>query len=632
MGEQGQVASDVGAAPAGDDPLVGRSIEDRYDVVRLLGAGAMGAVYEVRHKRLGKRFAMKVIHAELAQVPEFVARFEQEARACSFLEHANCIAVTDFGRAKSGELYLVMEYVEGQALGDLIEEKPLRVREALEITAEILSGLVHAHEAGIIHRDMKLDNVMRVDSGGGRVAIKILDFGIAKVPVNAADGKLTQAGIIFGTPEYMAPEQAVTTQVDARADLYAVGVMLFQLLRAHPPFRAEGHVELLNIKLTTPAPTLDDVAPGRFAPELSAFVARALEREPSKRFATAREMLAELEPLLTRVRAGQLRPTLPQAPASAGVVGRALMATRRLARRIGDEATAFWHCADFPAELPSWKVRAKALVTTRRGALLGGGTLALLVLLVGLPLALSGSTPTASLVTLPSRPGGKVSAVARRPVKPAGIDAATAKRLVAIRLFLARKACREAVVDLKNLLVTQPKLAGAHYLLGAASICRRHYAEGLAAYEQAIELDARYLTDARIHEDLKTLLSHRRTREKALRFAIDKLGVAAEPLLVDLASHHKNRAVRHAARDAAIKRGLGSKIDKLSSLSLDLKQLSSCSQRKEVLPQLLALDDKRALPALKRALYAKGGFLNLSRINGCMARELRAAIKKLEGK
>ncbi|MCK5800639.1 MAG: serine/threonine protein kinase [Deltaproteobacteria bacterium] len=644
-----------------DDPLVGRTIDERYQVERLLGAGAMGAVYIVRHLRLGKRFAMKVIHGELAHIPEFVARFEQEAKACSFLSHPNCIAVTDFGRAKTDELYLVMEYVEGEALGDVVARGPLPVADALEITHEVLAGLEHAHSVDIIHRDMKLDNVMLLALGGRRV-IKILDFGIAKVPVSSKDGKLTQAGIVFGTPEFMAPEQAVSAQVDARADLYAVGVMLWEMLLASAPIVADDHVALLNAKILTPAPRLEEVAPGCFSAVLGDFLARALEREPGKRFASAKEMLEALDAVVAIERtmastftppaavgeagasdssevrasdsseAGTIRSTAFVSVPKQGLGSRLATYAHATGQWVAQTTGGFWRCEDFPAQTPSWRLRARALVTTRRGGMILGGILGPIAMIVLIAILAGGSTPTADLVTLPPANAGHVRSGRGRPHAPAGIDPATEKRLVNVRLFLAKKACREAVLESKRLLREKPKLAGAHYLLAAAEVCRRHYRDALRAYAKAVAFDPRYGSDARLHEDLSRMLRYRKLRQPVLAFIDEKLGKAGRDYLATLVSTHARRVVRRAARRLLRARGAEGLIDETLALSKDLLQLSSCKKKRAIVEMLQKRGDPRALPALKRALKAKGGFLGLSHVNTCIARQLRAAIKALEAK
>src|SRR5689334_327996 len=245
--------------------LVGRVLSERYRIEALLGEGGMGAVYLAEHVLMRKRLAVKVLHAEMTRLPEMVARFEREAMAAAHIEHPNVAAATDFGKLDNGAFFLVLEYIEGSSLRDLIEKGPLATQRALHIAHQIASALARANALGIVHRDLKPENVMLVDRDGDPDFVKVLDFGIAKVPVgelasrgSANDGGqvLTQLGMVYGTPEYMAPEQALGQEVDARADLYALGVILFEMLAGVRPFDAESKVTLLGMKVTSDPPTI----------------------------------------------------------------------------------------------------------------------------------------------------------------------------------------------------------------------------------------------------------------------------------------------------------------------------------------------------------------------------------------
>jgi tRNA A-37 threonylcarbamoyl transferase component Bud32 len=620
----------------GGDPLVGRILEDRYEVISRLGEGAMGAVYEVRHLRLGKPFAMKVIHAELAQVDEFVERFEREALSCSRLAHPNCISVTDFGRASSGELFLVMEYVLGKPLNELIQEKPLPVGKALEVTRQVLVGLHHAHQQGIIHRDIKPDNVMQVEGEGGSWRVKILDFGIAKVPMGDQKGKqLTKAGVVFGTPEYMAPEQALVAGVDARADLYATGVMLWRMLTGKPLFEGDGPVEILSAKLSNTAPSLEQVAPGLFSERLQGFLARALEREPSSRFADASEMLdalREIENELGRGLAVTPRPTAVQA-----LVSRASEVPRRATGVFTD-----WYSCAGDAAQPTWSGRLKGLVTTGQGRIVLGAAFALLCLLVLVPvLALVGDSgpPAPPRVEGSSGSGwlmGVKDAVqpARQP-KEDELSPKIKERLTKVRLFMAKGHCREASLDLKNLAQEQPKLARVHYLLGAALTCRQLHKEAWTSYTRAVQLDPSFKKDARIIEDAQRLLKHRKAevqaRLAALNFLGTKVGKTALPILIEAATSNDSRHVREHAAALVKWHGAEAKIDRLVALSLDLSQLPTCKERAEVVEKLRDLGDPRAIPALRKARDAskRVSFFRRKRKNRCCRTEIIAAIKHL---
>ena len=244
------------------DPLIGALLDDRYRILSLLGVGGMGAVYRALHTTLKREVAVKVLLPDFGGKDEFVRRFEREAESASRLAHPNIIAVTDFGRSAEGLLFLVMEYLAGQSLTAVIRQGPVPATRAIAITREILAALGHAHAAGIVHRDLKPDNIMLVERNGRSDVVKILDFGIAKI-TDPEPGReaLTQAGVIFGTPEYLSPEQALGSGVDARADLYATGVILFEMLTGRRPFESEDKVRIISMHLSHQVPKLSDANP-----------------------------------------------------------------------------------------------------------------------------------------------------------------------------------------------------------------------------------------------------------------------------------------------------------------------------------------------------------------------------------
>ncbi len=281
---------------ASTPPLPRTVIDGRYEVVKSLGSGAMGTVYLVKHVRLNKLFALKMVNPDLASEPEYVSRFEREADSCSRLKHPNCISVTDFGQSSDGSLYLVMEYADGTPLSALVAEDPVTISEAIEYTRQILLGLKHAHDEGLIHRDIKLENIVKCTEPDGRVTLKILDFGMAREQFSEDDtGRITHTGVVLGTPQYMAPEQASNEKVDARVDLYAAGVTLFRLIAGKPIFPGDSLMDILVNKIRNPAPSLKDVTDIVYPVVLEGFLAKALQREPDDRFADADEMLAALD-------------------------------------------------------------------------------------------------------------------------------------------------------------------------------------------------------------------------------------------------------------------------------------------------------------------------------------------------
>jgi serine/threonine protein kinase len=278
--------------------MVGRTINDAYLVQERIGAGGMGHVYRAIQINLGRPVALKLLRPGLASEATVVQRFHREARACSRLHHPNVIQVLDFGQTEDGRLFIVMEYVPGCSLLDVLHhESPLAEPRAVHLAAQILSALAEAHREGIVHRDLKPDNVMVESRSDEPEFVKVLDFGIAKLrDPNADDGRLTGTGVICGTPNYMSPEQASLSPTDARSDLYSVGVILFEMLTGRLPFQAATPAAMAQAHAAEPPPPMSERCPlGHFvSPALEALVLKALEKDPVHRFQTAEEMRREL--------------------------------------------------------------------------------------------------------------------------------------------------------------------------------------------------------------------------------------------------------------------------------------------------------------------------------------------------
>jgi eukaryotic-like serine/threonine-protein kinase len=291
-----------------DDPLIGTVLADRYRVDRLIGEGAMGRVYLAEHVLMRKRVALKVLHRELTTVPEFVQRFEREARAAAQIEHPHVAAATDFGKLADGSVFLILEFVQGLALSELVDKGPIDVGRVLTIALQVSEAVEAAHQRGIVHRDLKPDNLLLVESEDKGDFIKVLDFGIAKVPTEANEevGKpLTQVGMVYGTPEYMAPEQALGQDVDGRADLYAIGVIMFEMLTGRRPYKGPA-VGLLGQQLSSPLPKMAHVADVKVPPAVEQLVVELLMPDPKKRIASATELKNQLEALSAALAAGKL--------------------------------------------------------------------------------------------------------------------------------------------------------------------------------------------------------------------------------------------------------------------------------------------------------------------------------------
>jgi len=305
-------AGDLLAAEA--DPMLGRVLDGRFRILDRLGAGSMGTVYRAIQAPIGRPVAIKILRSDRAVDEGSRARFLREARANSSLASPNTVTVFDLGQSESGDFFLAMELLEGESLGERIRRVGrLDPDEAIDTAMQALHSLAEAHVKGIIHRDLKPDNVFfaRAHAGGKRSEIvKVLDFGIAKMmdaeenhPMSAVE---TQAGTVFGTPRYMSPEQAQGKSLDARSDLYSLGVVLYHMMTGRPPFIDDDAIVVMARHIKTPPPAMSDVAPdANISPEVEHAVMRMLSKEPGKRPQSAEAMLVELARALAGVRAAR---------------------------------------------------------------------------------------------------------------------------------------------------------------------------------------------------------------------------------------------------------------------------------------------------------------------------------------
>ena len=318
-------------ADADGDPFLGTTVAGRFVIVGKLGAGSMGTVYRARQEAMGRSVAIKILRSDRAFDAQAKARFTREARAMSLLTSPHTVTVFDFGEiptresslevGSGGSLYLAMEMLEGESLGNRLKRlRRLRVDEALRVAQHTLMSLAEAHDKGVIHRDLKPDNLFLVKPYGGAVeeVCKVLDFGIAKVvsdTTGGVDALETQAGTVFGTPRYMSPEQAQAKPLDARSDLYSLGVILYQMLVGRAPFVDDDAVVVMARHIKSVAVPPCEAAPEAGIPQaISDVVMRVLAKDPSDRPANAKAFIAELD------YASRLPPP-PARPAAPAVVG-----------------------------------------------------------------------------------------------------------------------------------------------------------------------------------------------------------------------------------------------------------------------------------------------------------------------
>jgi eukaryotic-like serine/threonine-protein kinase len=568
------------------DPFIGLVVGDRYRIVSRIGIGGMGAVYRAEHTMMRRDLAIKVLLPELSGKDEFARRFEREAESASRLAHPNIISVTDFGHMQDGSLFLVMEFLAGESLSAAIAGGPMPLPRALNILTQMLRGLEHAHAAGVIHRDLKPENIMLVEREGQRDVVKILDFGIAKVTQPQSGGEaLTQAGVIFGTPEYLSPEQALGEAVDARADIYAAGVIFYEMLAGRKPFESEDKVKIISMHLSHAPPRIRDVNPTVDVPApLEQVILQALDKSRDNRFATATAFMCALDeaqaPEDDGAEAGEPAPP-------AGARGRAFGAMRRL------------------ASLPSGRWGAAAV-----GA----------VLLVG----------GFAVVKRSGRPAAALVAPAAPPAPPAPD---LAERFKKIESWLENGNLGSARRGLEQVLSERPKDGRVRYMLGRVAYADEKHQEALAHYREAITLDAGFRGDLVLLAHLDTLVSDGKEVDAALDLMIERVGAPAADLLVKVANEGSDLPRRQRAAAALEDIGEGKRVDHVSMAILELKKATSCEEKKVMVVKLRELADPRALPTIRGL---RGRSLGPLRFGGsdtaCMKKELTETIKELEKK
>ncbi len=274
----------------------GTIFANKYEITGYIGAGGMSQVYLAKDLLVNRNVAIKIMHAGRELNSHSIVRFQQEARAAGQLSHTNIASVFAFDVTEDNEPYLVMDYVDGKSLSDLIEsEGPLEANRAANLLEQMLDGLLHAHYRGVIHRDLKPGNIIVTKDETGKEVVKIVDFGIAKITNPEHEIKLTQTGDIFGSPQYMSPEQCGGKVVDARTDLYSLGCIAFEMFTKRPPLTAENALQIFSLRLTEDAPTMSAAYPDLSIPSmLNDFVAQLLVRDPAGRYQSAEQAKLDL--------------------------------------------------------------------------------------------------------------------------------------------------------------------------------------------------------------------------------------------------------------------------------------------------------------------------------------------------
>jgi hypothetical protein len=281
-----------------NDPFVGKVIDGRYEIQQRIGEGGMGVVYRARQISIDRIIAIKMLNSQMAQDPNWVQRFYNEAKACSRLQHPNTIRMFDFGQTQEGRLFMTMEFLDGISLRQAVDQGPLAPQRVIKVLIQCCASLAEAHSIGIIHRDIKPDNVFLLNMAGSPDFVKLLDFSVAKLL--EGDRMKTQAGVVFGTPQYMSPEQGRGLPLDARSDLYALGILAYEMLVGTVPYNDENPMTVIQMHLQGQIPPMPQSIPY----SVQNVVRRALEKDASRRYQSAGEMMQAAQQVFAELNSG----------------------------------------------------------------------------------------------------------------------------------------------------------------------------------------------------------------------------------------------------------------------------------------------------------------------------------------
>jgi serine/threonine-protein kinase len=280
------------------DPFVGKVIDGRYEIQQRVGEGGMGVVYKARQMSIDRVIALKMLNQQMQGDQQWVQRFYNEAKACSRLQHPNTIRMFDFGQTQDGRLFMTMEFLDGVSLRDALQRGPLAPQRVVKILIQCCASLAEAHSIGIIHRDIKPDNVFLLNMAGSPDFVKLLDFSVAKLL--EGDRMKTQAGVVFGTPQYMSPEQGRGLPLDARSDLYALGVLAFEMLTGNVPFNDDNPMTVIQMHLHGAIPPMPESLPY----SVQMIVRRAMEKDPARRYQSSGEMMQHCQQVFAELNSG----------------------------------------------------------------------------------------------------------------------------------------------------------------------------------------------------------------------------------------------------------------------------------------------------------------------------------------
>ncbi len=578
-------------------PLTGKLLEQRYLIKEKLGVGGMGVVYRAEHTLMRKEMAVKVLLPQYGNFEGIKKRFHREAQSSSRLDHPGITHINDFGETEDGLLFIAMEFLSGISLTDIIKkEAPLDLERAVRISMQLCLALDHAHSEGVVHRDLKPDNVMIVEKGDRDDVVKVLDFGIAKI--TQGDGSadaLTEAGMVFGTPEYLSPEQAAGQVADARADLYSLGVIMYELITGTRPFAGPTKLELIGKHINEAPQPMRKRKPDLNIPaELDDVVLLLMAKRPQDRIQSASElfqMVSGLESIAT----GPLAMWPSNTLTLTGVK---------------------------PVSLPRPRRARKAL-------LLGG--------IVGFIAALA----TVAVLVFTGRWGGSRGiAGAPKPTADAVGKRVPNAQLQGVQAKLVAGNLKDARMLLDRLADQYPTDARVHLLMGRVHFLNKKQDECLRSLKEAVRLDKSMRTNEQLLNSLYVYLSSIKgrgfgwkLRRKAMDFVERYLDAGAKTMLTRFTNTWWERKTVWRAIAFLTKHNAADQVNYPHAYELVFRHETSCAKRKQHMKDVLSRKDPSFLPLMRKIVATplwKAKYSRRGVANKCIEAEAKAAILVLE--